>query len=553
AQDQARKEFFGKNPDLETLFGSLSFCECEHCRSVYSPAAYLVDLLHWLDRHDDLKQDLDKANGPIHALLKRRPDLANLALTCQNTNTTLPYIDVVNEVLESFIYSRMDATKKWHEAPVDNKTLQARDTGDAKAEDLRAVPQYVIPDVYTLLAVAQAAFPMTLPFNRSLQVVRTYLDHLGTSRAEIMAAFQAGSPPLPSENDIVRERLGLSAALAGIITGIDSPGMKVWNYFGFDAESGFVDKIERVAEFLPRTGLSLEELVELLKTRFINPYIYYPTPPQGKAIITIRVGEKDPCDVTQMKLENLTWVEAPDSDQYRWVSRMHRFLRLWRVLGWTMKDLDRAIHAFGDQLDNTTLTRIEARRWLKKELQQPIESLLTCWGDVDTWGLDSLYVRLFLGKDLVPTGAEVSEKSAFALAPDGTKLDDQSQPLDDHLSAVFAALQLTVADYEAIKGVETISPSLTLQNLSLLCRYGVLARALDLRVRDVATLVRLVPDDHRPFKPADAPATYRFVRLVRTIQQSDFTVPLLNYLFRHEEEPTRHPAPTRVLTVTTLK
>ncbi|HEY6400326.1 MAG TPA: hypothetical protein VI479_02880, partial [Blastocatellia bacterium] len=35
-------------PDWESLFGSLSFCECDDCRSVHSPAAYLVDLLQFV-------------------------------------------------------------------------------------------------------------------------------------------------------------------------------------------------------------------------------------------------------------------------------------------------------------------------------------------------------------------------------------------------------------------------------------------------------------------------------------------------------------------------
>ena len=35
-------------PTLEGLFGEMDYCECEHCRSILSPAAYLVDLLHVL-------------------------------------------------------------------------------------------------------------------------------------------------------------------------------------------------------------------------------------------------------------------------------------------------------------------------------------------------------------------------------------------------------------------------------------------------------------------------------------------------------------------------
>ena len=37
-------------PTLEGLFGSMDFCACDHCRSILSPAAYLVDLLHFIDQ-----------------------------------------------------------------------------------------------------------------------------------------------------------------------------------------------------------------------------------------------------------------------------------------------------------------------------------------------------------------------------------------------------------------------------------------------------------------------------------------------------------------------
>jgi hypothetical protein len=37
-------------PTLEGIFGEMDYCACEHCRSWLSPAAYLVDLLLFLDR-----------------------------------------------------------------------------------------------------------------------------------------------------------------------------------------------------------------------------------------------------------------------------------------------------------------------------------------------------------------------------------------------------------------------------------------------------------------------------------------------------------------------
>jgi hypothetical protein len=34
----------------------------------------------------------------------RRPDLAYLKLTCANSNTPLPYVDLINEILERYVY-----------------------------------------------------------------------------------------------------------------------------------------------------------------------------------------------------------------------------------------------------------------------------------------------------------------------------------------------------------------------------------------------------------------------------------------------------------------
>ena len=87
-------------PDYEALFGAFDNCECGHCQSVYSATAYFVELLHqvlggkYMDNHPALAK-------PIQELLKRRPDLEFIKLSCENTNTLIPYIDLVNEILET--------------------------------------------------------------------------------------------------------------------------------------------------------------------------------------------------------------------------------------------------------------------------------------------------------------------------------------------------------------------------------------------------------------------------------------------------------------------
>src|SRR5262249_35887904 len=44
-RQQAQNDLVKHYPTLESLFGSLDYCECESCRSVLGPAAYFVDLL----------------------------------------------------------------------------------------------------------------------------------------------------------------------------------------------------------------------------------------------------------------------------------------------------------------------------------------------------------------------------------------------------------------------------------------------------------------------------------------------------------------------------
>ena len=79
-------------PDWATLFGTADSCACTDCASVHGAAAYFVDALHFLDER-----------GALASLLARRPDLGEIELSCQNTDTTLPLVDLVNEILEAMV------------------------------------------------------------------------------------------------------------------------------------------------------------------------------------------------------------------------------------------------------------------------------------------------------------------------------------------------------------------------------------------------------------------------------------------------------------------
>lgn len=82
-------------PSLQQLFGNQDYCECAHGASLYGAAAYLADLLQMLG-------SAPRSGGktPLQVLLERRPDLAEVDLTADNTDITLQYIDLVLEILE---------------------------------------------------------------------------------------------------------------------------------------------------------------------------------------------------------------------------------------------------------------------------------------------------------------------------------------------------------------------------------------------------------------------------------------------------------------------
>jgi hypothetical protein len=116
----------GGIPDMSTIFGSLDMCSCDECRSVDGPAAYLVDILHFLNDRKLISQvNRDPQTGHItsvifrtktlpgsdvtvpmsvkDALFERRPDIGEVELNCENTNTPVPYIDLTIEVLEDAV------------------------------------------------------------------------------------------------------------------------------------------------------------------------------------------------------------------------------------------------------------------------------------------------------------------------------------------------------------------------------------------------------------------------------------------------------------------
>lgn len=384
-------------PTLEKLFGEMDYCACEHCRSILSPAAYLVDLLTFLDQPDPPSG----TQNPQAVLLERRPDLQHLPLTCENTHTALPYIDVVNETLEYFVANSSPTLSL--------NGYKGHDTGATASEDLMASPQFVVDKAYQLLG--NETFPGPLPFHRPLESLRRYFDKftaplpLTMERLRKTDEFERGSNPY-GWRDILMEELRLSRAEYQILT--DATAVPLTRMYGATAgspEPALLATLSNARAYCHRVGINYEELVAILKTRFVNPNsILIPRLERlGVSFVTLQafkagqISDVDfdklleaqavPANPAEYGGDIKAWVrneanfkrimslivlvepsDKPDPHSFDKVElryskpmanptdvstrlgaadfvRLLRFIRLWKKLGWTIEQTDAAICA----------------------------------------------------------------------------------------------------------------------------------------------------------------------------------------------------------------
>ena len=498
----ALREGSGQHPDIpdwSMLFGSPDYCACAECRSVLGLAAYLADLLHFLD-------DRQSATGTpvLTTLLRRRPDLEWIELSCANSTLELPYVDLVNELLERAVdpsiidWSTIDADHP----PTAAQRVTLQTTGTPAA--LRAAPQHVTPGAYDTLRAAP--FPWTLPFDLWGVETRTWLGHLGVRRHELMATFAAAVVPL----EVATEYLGLAPLQRRIITEPPAAPFSTPECYGFPASTPDLPaELPTVRRLLDVTGLAYAELVELLRMRFVNP---------TGALRTESTDADDPdtCDTTRLRVAGM---DTPALD------RLHRFVRLRRALDWPASRLDRTLTAFGGRLDGSMIRMLATLRLLATRTGLAVERLLPLWAPVDTADRypddPCLYDQVFLDPARV-AGATTPLRLNAAR-------NDLATPADRREPAVGAALQgaLGVSHDELtvlLAGETAIvaGDGLHLADLSALLRTVTLARAVGRPIPELLALIDLAGAADAPFPlPDEAPGPEVVDRARRFVERSD--------------------------------
>jgi hypothetical protein len=517
-------------PNLKNLFGSLDLCDCEYCRTVLSPAAYLVDILAFLK----YRRSTIAGKSAKDILFQRRPDLGQIELTCENTNTPLPYVDLVNELLEDCVSPPA--------VPLARQT-----TGTVP--ELMANPQYLNQAAYDKLQ--SEVFPWSLPFHLASEEVHAYLDHLGVPRHELMRTFQKpgtppdppepGTPPDPTDAAIAADYLGLATVEPQIITGTLTPAPPPWEFWGYAAASpgAWLTDVRNVRLLLDKSGLTYATLVDLLEAKFINPH---PADPNlGIVILSIDPLDPGTCDTEKLRIANAP-NNLSDAEFQGFLDRVHRFVRLWRKLGWTARELDMAISALQGAIPNDqTLTeaflvRLSHIQRLRGDFELRVEQLLALWAPIDTAGEDSLYQRLFQNPAVLKPVDEnfqltANGKELMVVTPAPVGPAPTDAKISDHTATILAALGLSAADLAALAATELTDGFLNLANLSKLYRVSLLAKGVKLSIQDTLTLRALTGVD--PFDIVNTGNTLRFTELAAKVRASGFNLAELDYLLRH--------------------
>ncbi|MFX0029857.1 MAG: neuraminidase-like domain-containing protein, partial [Candidatus Hermodarchaeota archaeon] len=360
-------------PNLETLFeGYLDLCDCGHCSSVYSPSAYFVDLMQFLA--GSLPNDIGMT--PLEILFNRRPDLQYIELSCENTNKTIPYIDLVNEILEQYI---SEVILQLEREPSSIKSK-------GSSEELIAEPENLNTAVYDALSKLDNVYPFNMPFNLWVEEARIYLEHLESSRYEILETYNICKKEPISEGDLACEHLKITQEEKNII--VDTDSNEVWEktsqYYGYKDEdqfqnydyndlTNFKKSIFFVPEFLRRTRLTYSELTRLLNTKFVNP-----EGSQDKASLNLIDKNESQCDIDNMVLSNNAETLTPLPVQT--LNKIHRFLRLWRKVDWSMEEIDTIMNCLGfSDIDEYCLITLSYIKMIQEELDISLTTLLSFW------------------------------------------------------------------------------------------------------------------------------------------------------------------------------
>lgn len=257
-------------------FGNINFKEGDEARSIYSPAAYLADLIQLLD---DFFQGSDQN--------AKRPDIKEIPLDGEHTFSQLPYLDIVNKLL-----------------------LQK--TGGSYA------------------GLAKHQFPLNLPFNLQDEKTQLFLDYLGVDRNTIHRLYNTTN----DSDDAARYSLGLSKEIYASIINIDEESNEEALLAQLDIES--LDKLHELSTFLGKTDIQSSDLMALIHPSENKEDEYWFTYVGQGGQVSLDSSETG---LIWNRIETVSTEEDDSGIPVAWFTRAIRLIRLSQQTHLSIRDL----------------------------------------------------------------------------------------------------------------------------------------------------------------------------------------------------------------------
>ncbi len=346
------------NPD-----GSIVNCVPPKHLSPLGPVAYLHDLLQVAEESTCDSPLPARVNQTLAELLvSRRGPLDDLLATKANLDVPIPLIDIVNESLEHMVANKTSSCAVYNTSSdqVGGHELISNPSPTPKVylhepeTVLEALPEHSTPATPT---AQQAAYDTlkndfsacNLPYSQPLDVSRTYLEQLGSSRFATMrrfrkditefvldpaketAEFQKHLWRYPVRIETAIEYLGLTPEeysalfLNPISNALRPPAgqLALYRLYGFPKqrdETGeeWTETVIQVSEFLERTCLTYCEFLELWKSEFV--------------IFSLKGHQEGFPDCEPCCLEKYLIEFIDPANRIQALKRLIVFIRLWRKL-----------------------------------------------------------------------------------------------------------------------------------------------------------------------------------------------------------------------------
>ena len=430
--------------------------------------------------------------------------------------------------------------------------------------NLFAQPQNRNPRAYELL-VTDAVYPWSLPYNQPLTETRLLLEKAGTLRLKLLDAVVTEENKF-SNVEWATEVLGISVAQQTSIVAIkkDIELYKAWGFIvniiegdefhqydlivydsfqskKITAEQSF-QLFQTVSIVMQQAKIEYTELKSLLISKFINQD-------------NVFISNSQTCSPTEMILRN---ADNDNSVLDALCDRMHRFIRLWRVLGWSIPQIEQAIMSDkigAGKIDEDCILHLAQVQMLQQQSGVPLDTVIAFFQPFSSDKIItytktgkqietvSFYERLFQNKlvqNPLNKDFAFSEFNNDVLHPlTHSKTWEELLPF---IAASLGILQPSLESFLQSEIFDTTPFNLTLKvnlkHLQFVWQNLSLAKAMQLSIEDFIAANKLIyPPVNPPHSLFDSPLNLlKFIDEIKFIKKAQINISSLEKILSGKNE-----------------